>query len=154
MDSLAAGVQIELRAAVACNPDLTVEQRALLHDRGRVFLPTSVVRVIQLDAPLTWNADHGSTMQAQPGDWLVQSEGDTWSVEDGIFRVTYEHLRDDLYRKVTPVLAVELPAAGTVLSREGMVEAEQGDLLVCNVTGECWSMPKEKFFQRYAVVGS
>lgn len=139
-----------LQSVVDENQRLSRQQKELLQNFGKVYISTVDVHATQLDRSLSWNTDHGSTLWGQPGDWLVETDGERWTVDGEVFQRTYEHLEADVYRKVTPVLAAKLAHPDSVESREGVVNAERGDLLVCNITGECWSVPACRFFQRYA----
>lgn len=47
----------------------------------------------------------GGVQTAAPGDWLVNNEGDTYTVDREMFERTYSMVSPGLYEKVTPIWA-------------------------------------------------
>ncbi len=74
----------------------------------------------------------GHEQQAKPGDWLVDSAGDVYSVDAGSFARTYRAVSPGRWLKTAPVWAEQALRAGTVATQEGHTAYEAGDWLVSN----------------------
>lgn len=74
----------------------------------------------------------GSQQRCKPGDWLVDNDGEVYTVEAESFRRTYRQLHRGAYVKSTPVWAEVAQAAGTVATKEGTTAYAAGDYLVSN----------------------
>ena len=114
------------------------------------FNRVGTVAAEQRDAPFTWTSDSGHTMQADAGDWAVQSDGKIWSVRDDIFRQTYEEAGDGQWRRKGRVQARPAQPGETVNTLEGPNVAAEGDWIVRGVDGEQWPVPGKEFAERYA----
>lgn len=116
----------------------------------RPFTRTGTVAAEQRNEPWTWQSDAGATMQAEPGDWAVHSDGKTWSVRDDIFQLTYEPAGDGQWRRKGRVQARPAQAGETINTLEGPTTAAEGDWVVRGGEGEQWPVPGHEFGQRYA----
>ena len=74
----------------------------------------------------------GSRQRCKPGDWLVNNDGDTYTVDGESFLRSYQPTGPGTYRKTTPVWAEMAATAGEVRTREGTTHHEAGDYLVYN----------------------
>jgi hypothetical protein len=75
-----------------------------------------------------WGADQ----HCKRGDWLVDNDGDIYTVDAEVFARTYRQVRRGAYVKTTPVWAELARAAGTVDTKEGTTHYHQGDYLLFN----------------------
>jgi RyR domain-containing protein len=114
------------------------------------FARIGTVTAEQVSAPWTWTSQSGHTMQADAGDWRVQSDGDTWSVRDHIFRTSYEHVAGDQWRRCGEVFARPAQPGETIETLEGPTTAADGDWVVRGADGEEWPVPAREFTARYA----
>ena len=77
----------------------------------------------------------GAEQRAKPGDWLVDNEGDVYTVDADVFARTYRPTGPGTYVKTTPVWAEKTTAAGAVETKEGTTHYQAGDYLVSNDSG-------------------
>ena len=116
----------------------------------RPFTRVGTVTAEQRSTPWTWTSRSGQTMQAEAGDWQVQADGETWSVRDHIFRVSYEHVGGNQWRKRGNVFARPAQPGETIETLEGPTTAADGDWVVRGTDGEEWPVPAREFAERYA----
>ncbi len=57
----------------------------------------------------------GGTQTCKPGDWLVDNDGDVYTVDAAVFARTYRPVSPGLWRKVTPVWHGRLRHEGRLL---------------------------------------
>ena len=96
--------------------------------------PTALVTAVQLDLDtegFTYNK-WGSTQKCRRGDWLVNNNGDTYTVARESFARTYERVSQGVYIKSAPVWAEIAAQDGTVTTNEGVRAYKAGDYLVSN----------------------
>jgi hypothetical protein len=74
----------------------------------------------------------GARQVAKRGDWLVDNNGDVYSVDCGVFERTYKLVRTGVYLKITPVWAEIATTAGRVRTKEGQSRYARGDYIVYN----------------------
>lgn len=123
--------------------------------RGEMFLAQGEVTATRVDTSRVWVTERGSRMQAEPGDWIVEDErGRAWSVAADVFASTYERVTEDRYQKVAVVRAVQIKSPITVQTLEGTADADPGDWLVMNPTGEIWPVNDAVFRARYTPVSA
>jgi len=93
----------------------------------------------------------GSQQRCKAGDWIVNADDDTYTVDADSFARTYRHVRDGAYLKITPVWAEQVNAAGSVQTKEGATEYQAGDYLVSNEEdgGDPYAVEKAKFEKMY-----
>jgi hypothetical protein len=93
----------------------------------------------------------GGQQRAQPGDWLVDNDGDVYTVEAEVFARTYRQTGPGIYVKTTPVWAERAVSAGTVKTKEGATRYNAGDYLVSNDPdgSDEYAMRAEKFASLY-----
>lgn len=96
----------------------------------------------------------GSTQRCKPGDWLVNNNGDTYTVDRETFARTYKPMGPGTYAKVTTVWAEVAQEAGEVPTKEGATRFEPGDYIVYNEShgGDAYAVSKAAFEQMYEAV--
>jgi hypothetical protein len=96
----------------------------------------------------------GAEQHAKPGDWLVDNDGDIYTVDADVFAQTYRRIAAGAYEKITPVWAERVTQAGSVKTKEGSTDYEVGDYLVSNNRdgSDEYAMPQEKFEDLYIAV--
>jgi hypothetical protein len=74
----------------------------------------------------------GGEQRCKQKDWIVDNNGDVYSVDREVFEKTYRRLRTGIYIKTAPVWAVVAKQAGRVVTKEGASHYQAGDYLVSN----------------------
>jgi hypothetical protein len=74
----------------------------------------------------------GDVQRAQPGDWLVDNDGDVYTVAADVFARTYREVSPGRWFKCMPVWAEQAAQAGSVVTKEGRTHYQAGDWLVSN----------------------
>jgi hypothetical protein len=93
----------------------------------------------------------GAEQRAKPGDWLVDNDGDVYTVDATVFERTYRRVRPGAYVKTTPVWAEQAREAGSVKTKEGVTAYQPGDYLVSNDANgsDEYAIEKDKFDSLY-----
>jgi hypothetical protein len=96
----------------------------------------------------------GGTQRAKGGDWLVDNDGDTYTVNAASFAGTYQRLRPGVYLKTTPIWAEIAAKAGSIRTKEGSSHYKSGDYLVYNHRNgrDGYCMTAKKFKSMYKLV--
>jgi len=97
----------------------------------------------------------GSVQKCKPGDWLVNNNGDTYTVDADTFARTYRPTGRGTYLKTTPVWAEVANEAGEVRTKEGTTHYRPGDYLVYNEPdgGDAYAVSSSAFERMYERVG-
>jgi hypothetical protein len=74
----------------------------------------------------------GAEQRCKAGDWLVDNDGDVYTVAEKEFARTYREIERGRYWKTTPIWAEQASAAGSVQTLEGTTHYEAGDYIVAN----------------------
>jgi len=74
----------------------------------------------------------GSEQRCKRGDWLVNNDGETYTVDGEAFARTYRKVGAGQYVKITPIWAEQMDDAGSVETKEGRSHYQAGDFLVSN----------------------
>lgn len=122
------------------------------HPVWQRFTRRGTVDAEKQSAPWTWLSRSGETMQANGGDWEVRSDGETWSVRDGIFQASYEHVGGNQWRRRGTVSARPAQPGETIETLEGPVTAAKGNWVVRGSDGDQWAVPADRFGQGYTKV--
>jgi translation elongation factor P/translation initiation factor 5A len=87
----------------------------------------------------------------KPGDWIVDNDGDIYTVDQQTFARTYRKVDGGKYVKVTPVWAERALNAGHVKTKEGTTHYRRGDYLVFNDEDghDGYAVDAEKFCAMY-----
>lgn len=104
---------------------------AITRYRRRPDRPVAAVR-LPLDSDGLRYRKWGGEQLGKPGDWLVDNEGDVYTVDAASFERSYRRLGPGAYVKTTPVFAERAAQAGSVATREGRTHYAAGDWLVSN----------------------
>jgi hypothetical protein len=116
--------------------------------------PVAAVR-LSLDTEGLAYRKWGGEQRAQRGDWLIDSDGDVYTVAADVFARTYRPVDRErcpgTYIKTTPIWAEQAPAAGSVKTREGTTSYEAGDFIVSNQPdgGDSYAIAEETFRRLY-----
>ncbi|HWR91561.1 MAG TPA: hypothetical protein VN300_04010 [Desulfobacterales bacterium] len=87
---------------------------------------------LDLDTPGFTYRKWGAQQKCKAGDWLIDNNGDTYSVDGEVFSRTYRKVGPGTYVKTTPIWAEVAPQAGSVATKEGRSHYSAGDYLVYN----------------------
>ncbi|HEY5987801.1 MAG TPA: hypothetical protein VIV12_15715, partial [Streptosporangiaceae bacterium] len=138
--------QLEAIGYVAVLPDDGPRHVAPFERRGEV-------RALRLDAPRVWQAQNGTAMRAETGDWSIHdAHGHERTVRDAEFRTSHEHLGGDRWARTGTIRAWQVSEPTTVRTLEGPAEAEPGDWIVQGSSGVRWPVPAAQFEQSYVAV--
>jgi len=74
----------------------------------------------------------GARQRCKPGDWIVDNDGEVYTVDRSSFRRTYRKVRAGIFLKTTPVWAEVAATAGRVKTKEGLTNYRRGYYLVFN----------------------
>lgn len=74
----------------------------------------------------------GAQQRCKQGDWLVNNNGDIYTVDREVFAATYRQVRPGHFIKITPIWAKKATESGVVKTREGASHYAAGDYLVAN----------------------
>jgi hypothetical protein len=95
----------------------------------------------------------GGEQRAKAGDWLVDNDGDVYTVDAAVFARTYSRVDNapGAYVKATPVWAERAEQAGSVRTKEGVTRYQAGDYIVSNSGDDCdqYAISAEKFETLY-----
>jgi hypothetical protein len=93
----------------------------------------------------------GGVQTCKAGDWIVDNEGDVYTVDQATFERTYRQAGAGTYVKTAPVWAEAAPEAGSVRTKEGVTHYGAGDYLVFNEErgGDAYAVTADKFEAMY-----
>ena len=93
----------------------------------------------------------GAEQRCKAGDWIVDNDGDIYSVDREVFERTYRMVKPGSYVKTTPIWAEVAAKAGKVKTREGESYYEMGDYIVSNNEDgtDAYCITAEKFESMY-----
>ena len=74
----------------------------------------------------------GAPQRCKQGDWIVNNDGDVYSVDGEAFERTYRRLSPGVYVKATSIWAEVAEEAGAVDTKEGKSHYDAGDYIVSN----------------------
>ena len=74
----------------------------------------------------------GGSQTCKPGDWIVNNDGDVYTVDGESFARTYRAVGPGVYEKMTPVWAKVAGRPGRMATKEGVSHYQSGDYLVYN----------------------
>jgi len=99
-----------------------------------------------LDTPGFTYRKWGAEQKCKAGDWLLDNNGDVYTVDAGVFSKTYRSVGQGIYVKTTPIWAEKATQPGSVATKEGRSHYNAGDYLVSNnedgTDGYCISAAK------------
>ena len=101
--------------------------------RYRKRKQTSVTAVqLNLDTEGFEYKKWGGVQHCKQGDWLVNNQGDVYTIDSDTFQATYRQLSPGVYEKSAPVWAEQAESGGVIQTKEGLTAYERGDYLVYN----------------------
>lgn len=113
----------------------------------------ALITAVQLNLDTTGFIYHkwGEEQHCKAGDWLVDNQGDCYSIDREAFEDTYQQRSPGVYQKTSVVWAEVATAAGTVVTREGGTEYRPGDYIVYNKAdgSDNYAVSKAKFEEIY-----
>src|SRR5438067_576884 len=94
----------------------------------------SLVTAVQLNLDSKGFKYHkwGGEQACKPGDWIVNNDGDIYTVDRDTFARTYRAESEGRYRKTGPIWAEVASQAGAIKTKEGLTRYNAGDYLVFN----------------------
>ncbi|WP_105031277.1 hypothetical protein [Arthrobacter ruber] len=106
---------------------------------------------LRLDTPGFSYRKWGAEQHCKPGDWLVDNDGDIYTVDADVFAATYRQLSLGAYVKTSPVWAEQAVKSGSIATKEGRTHYFKGDYVVFNNEDgtDGYAMSAEKFESRY-----
>lgn len=106
---------------------------------------------LRLDTPGFSYRKWGAEQHCKAGDWLVDNDGDIYTVDADVFAATYREIRHGAYLKSTPVWAEAVGEEGSIATKEGRTHYTTGDYVVFNNEdgSDGYAMSAEKFESRY-----
>lgn len=88
----------------------------------------------------------GGTQWAKQDDWIVNNNGEVYTIDQESFAKTYERVSKGLYVKTATVWAEQADSDGQIKTKEGLSDYKAGDMLVYNgpdrTDGYCMGMDK------------
>lgn len=93
----------------------------------------------------------GGDQRCKRGDWLVDNDGEVYTVDAESFARTYRELRRGAYLKTAPVWAEVAADDGSVATKEGRTGYRKGDYLVSNNEdgSDAYAVQAQKFEAMY-----
>ena len=95
----------------------------------------------------------GAVQRCKARDWIVDNDGDVYTVDRVSFRRTYRQVGQGVYVKKTPVWAEKAAAGGRVKTKEGSTGYKRGDYLVFNQKNgaDGYAVSAKKFKRMYVL---
>ncbi len=74
----------------------------------------------------------GGIQTCKSGDWVVNNNGDTYTIDKESFALTYKKVSDGVFYKPVIVWAKQADTNGSVKTKEGETHYQSGDYIVYN----------------------
>lgn len=114
------------------------------------YNPCTAVKLDLEMMPLVYTK-WGGTQVAKAGDWVVNKNGETYTVNGESFAKTYREISAGVYVKIVNVYAMRATDPGYINTKEGQSQFKKGDWLVYNspngTDGYC--IANDKFIAMY-----
>jgi hypothetical protein len=96
----------------------------------------------------------GAQQRCAAGDWLVDNQGECYTVNRESFAKTYTRVSAGRYRKTSEVWAVAASESGAIVTKEGRTTYGIGDYLVSNSAdgSDSYAVDKASFEANYEKV--
>jgi hypothetical protein len=106
---------------------------------------------IQLDTDGFSYEKWGANQRCRAGDWLIDNDGDCYTVDAESFARTYRRVSPGRYLKTSCVWAEAATQSGVVSTKEGSTNYSAGDYLVSNDEEgkDAYAVTREKFLSMY-----
>lgn len=94
----------------------------------------------------------GGEQFCKPGDWLVNNQGECYTVDQESFELTYSEVAPGQYIKTAPIWAKQTDTAGLISTKEGKSAYKAGDYITCNNADgtDTYTIPKDQFEKTYS----
>lgn len=121
--------------------------------RKRPDLPVIAVN-LDLDIEEMHYRKWGHQQTAKRGDWLVDNDGDIYTVENQYFQDNYRKIKPGQYEKVGEIWAEEAEEPGSIPTKEGSTNYNAGDYLVFSSAqgGTGYAISRARFKRMYEPV--
>jgi hypothetical protein len=125
-----------------------------MNERCRYFKrPDQAVTAIQLELETAGFSYRkwGAQQRCKQGDWLVNNNGDIYTVDAETFTRTYQQVGEGRFVKITPVWAEHTDRDGSIKTKEGESHYKAGDYLVFNNEdgSDAYCVSAERFLAMY-----
>jgi hypothetical protein len=122
--------------------------------RRRQTLVSAVQVRLELESDGFAYRKWGGAQRCKKGDWLVDNQGDVYSVDQTTFANTYREVSPGRYEKHTDIWAARAEADGEISTKEGSTQYRRGDYLVFNDEsgGDGYAVSAERFDALYEPV--
>lgn len=74
----------------------------------------------------------GGPQHAKEGDWLVDNQGEVYTIEAESFEKTYEAIGEGRFIKFAPIWAEQATSANSIVTKEGESFYSAGDYIIYN----------------------
>lgn len=93
----------------------------------------------------------GAEQRCKSGDWLLDNNGDIYTVDEKVFAKTYKQIDPGRYQKATSIWAEPATRPGVIKTKEGESHYKAGDYLVSNNEdgSDAYCISAEKFKSMY-----
>ena len=93
----------------------------------------------------------GGTQSCCKGDWLVDNQGDFYTVKEEVFSKTYRQVSPGIYRKVVPICAEIARVNGSIITKEGITHYSAGDYIEYNENdpSDTYAIERSSFLDMY-----
>lgn len=93
----------------------------------------------------------GGSQTCKPGDWIVDNQGDVYTIDRQTFEKTYRSTGPGVYAKTKAVWAEIAEADGVISTKEGVTHYQAGDYIVFNDKNRLdgYAVSAEKFEAMY-----
>jgi hypothetical protein len=115
----------------------------------------SIITAVQLKLDTTGftYTKWGGVQHCEQGDWIVDNNGDVYTIKSDIFAKTYSEISPGRYTKTASIWARVATESGVIKTEEGSSNYEPGDYIVFNEGDEKgYCMRAEKFNAMYEEV--
>ena len=96
----------------------------------------------------------GGSQKCNQGDWIVNNEGECYTITAQSFADTYSNVAPGRYSKVAKVKAETAIVDGQIRTREGTTDYKAGDYIVHNREDgtDSYAVDKDRFEKMYELV--
>jgi hypothetical protein len=125
-------------------------QKGYLRYRKKAGKAVTAVQLM-LDGAAFEYQKWGGTQRCKKGDWLLDNDGDVYTVDAETFAITYQEVGPGRYEKSATVWAKEADKKDSIETKEGITHYNAGDFLVYNdgALRDGYAVTAEKFNELY-----
>jgi hypothetical protein len=93
----------------------------------------------------------GDVQTCKPGDWILNNNGEVYTVDQKTFAKTYRQESPGIYRKIGTVWAEVAKEDGSIKTKEGVTNYKKGSYLVFNSKSgaDGYAVTASKFKEMY-----